>query len=300
MILKDTSYAVVRRLFFVENAIREYLEQRGISSAVIADIGCGTGELLTIPLAENLGKEAIIHAFEPESATFQSLKDQIRGLGIQNVHPIHDRESLQNLKFDAIILSEVIEHIENPAEFLFQFKHLLKNLGIMIITTPNGYGVFELETMLFNTLDLIGLIPLLRRIKRTIIPANNNVPQSISADTLAISPHINFFTLDDIYNILERAGLSLKKIEGKHFSAGPFSDRIINKSERLIKLNARLGEKLPLVLAAGWMLIAENTQDRIGKIKFSEMEKDPNFLRKIYTQYKRWLNVHLANRQNRK
>jgi 2-polyprenyl-3-methyl-5-hydroxy-6-metoxy-1,4-benzoquinol methylase len=292
--LKDTSYALVRRLFFVENAIREHLGERGNSPVVVADIGCGTGELLTIPLSENLGNSVVIYAYEPESGTFQSLKNRIDELGIQNILPIHDKESLQILTYDVIIVSEVIEHVEDPIDFLDELKQLLKAHGIMIITTPNGFGIFEIETMLFNTLDLIGIIPVLRKIKRKVFRTRNNSIPLSNADSLAISPHINFFTLSDLYQIILGAGLSLKKIEGKHLTAGPFSDRIIDKSEKLIKLNAYLGEILPLELTAGWMLITEKAKCRLARIKYYELKKRANLFRKIYSRYKRWLNIHLA------
>ena len=68
--LRDTSYALVRRLDFIEGALREYSNQRGISKINIADIGCGTGELLTLPLAVRLGSTASIYAYEPEAESY--------------------------------------------------------------------------------------------------------------------------------------------------------------------------------------------------------------------------------------
>jgi 2-polyprenyl-3-methyl-5-hydroxy-6-metoxy-1,4-benzoquinol methylase len=39
--------------------------------------------------------------------------------------------------FDVVILTEVIEHIDNPVEFIASIMKLLKSSGIAIITTPN-------------------------------------------------------------------------------------------------------------------------------------------------------------------
>jgi SAM-dependent methyltransferase len=39
--------------------------------------------------------------------------------------------------YDIIILSEVIEHVENPIGFIYALKNLLKINGKIIITTPN-------------------------------------------------------------------------------------------------------------------------------------------------------------------
>lgn len=298
--LRDTSYALVRRLEFIEKALHEHLAQQGLANIVVADIGCGTGELLTIPLSLNLGKDAIVYAYEPESVTFQRLRSRIDELHIQNLRPVQNKESLQNLTYDAIVVSEVVEHVENPTDFLIELRRLLKPLGILVITTPNGYGIFELETMVFNTLELIGVVPILRKIKRSVIRRHNNsIPVSIT-DTLAISPHINFFTLGDLYQIMKESGFSITKIEGKHLAAGPFSDRIIDKSEKLVKLNAYLGGKLPLRGVAGWMVIAKKSEDQSGRIEYAYREKRVNFFRKIYSRYKRWLNLHVARKATSK
>ena len=49
-------------------------------------------------------------------------------------------------EFDVIILTEVIEHIEEPLKFLNSLKNLIKNTGIVILTTPNK-SFFSKETI---------------------------------------------------------------------------------------------------------------------------------------------------------
>jgi 2-polyprenyl-3-methyl-5-hydroxy-6-metoxy-1,4-benzoquinol methylase len=295
--IKDTSYALVRRLDFIESALREYAKKRDISEIVIADIGCGTGELLTIPLARKLGPSATIYAYEPEAVSYSYLRQTIEDLGLNNVQPVQDVDMLEIQKYDAIIVSEVIEHVQNPVDFLKDFKKRLKAFGIMLITTPNGYGIFEIETLLFNSLDLIGVIPFLRTLKRKFNRSRGIATKPAHADTLAVSPHINFFSLAELYKILQDAGLSLQRIEGRNFAAGPFSDRIIDKSSYLIEGNSYLGKILPLKLATDWMVVAENleTQPRGQESQYSEVKL--NSLQRIYTRYKRWLNLSLTHRQ---
>ena len=97
--------------------------------------------------------------------------------------------------------------------------------------------------------------------------------------------------------MLREVGLSLLKIEGRNLAAGPFSDRIIDKSNYLIELNSRLGKTLPLVLAADWMLIAENREISSQNTKPYQNKRNSNLLQNIYTKYKRWLNLSLSRRQ---
>ncbi|MGQ9556014.1 MAG: class I SAM-dependent methyltransferase [Anaerolineae bacterium] len=41
--------------------------------------------------------------------------------------------------FDTIIAGEIIEHLENPSAFLRASRHVLKDDGQLLITTPNPY-----------------------------------------------------------------------------------------------------------------------------------------------------------------
>jgi SAM-dependent methyltransferase len=248
-------------------------------------------------LAQRLSRNAIIYAYEPEVQSFSHLRQTAQTLDLNHVIPIQDINLLQPRQYDAIIVSEVIEHVQNPISFLRDFKKLLKPLGVMIITTPNGYGIFEIEALLFNTLDLIGVIPFLRAVKAKFNRPRGTAMKPAHADTLAISPHINFFSLAELNHILQEAGLSLRRIEGRNFAAGPFSDRIIDKSRILIEWNSYLGKILPLKLATDWMLVVENLETQPSSKKPQYSEAKLNVFQKIYTKYKRWLNLYLAARQ---
>ncbi len=46
-----------------------------------------------------------------------------------------------NRKFDSVIAGEIIEHVENPSQFLRECKKLLVKNGRLIITTPNAIGL---------------------------------------------------------------------------------------------------------------------------------------------------------------
>jgi len=43
----------------------------------------------------------------------------------------------QEKKFDLVILSQVLEHIENPENFLLKIKGILKPTGVLAIALPN-------------------------------------------------------------------------------------------------------------------------------------------------------------------
>ncbi len=55
--------------------------------------------------------------------------------------------------FNVIWCSEVIEHLKNPQETLTEFKRILKQDGVAILTTPNS------RFWIFRILGLFGLTP---------------------------------------------------------------------------------------------------------------------------------------------
>ncbi|NBW37681.1 MAG: methyltransferase domain-containing protein [Cytophagia bacterium] len=61
-------------------------------------------------------------------------------------------EELQamNEKYEIIILSDVIEHVNNPVEFLAFYSQFLAENGCMIVSTPNANRANDFVNILFN------------------------------------------------------------------------------------------------------------------------------------------------------
>ena len=69
--------------------------------------------------------------------------DYVRGLGYLNVHCIDVMENNISLGFDGnfdyVLLGEVIEHVNNPAEFLSRVRSLfMKMASKVVLTAPNA------------------------------------------------------------------------------------------------------------------------------------------------------------------
>jgi 2-polyprenyl-3-methyl-5-hydroxy-6-metoxy-1,4-benzoquinol methylase len=48
-------------------------------------------------------------------------------------------------EFDTIIASEIIEHIDNPLDFLKECKRCVKKGGNILLTTPNAVSIAEMQ-----------------------------------------------------------------------------------------------------------------------------------------------------------
>ena len=78
--------------------------------------------------------------------------------------------------------------------------------------------------------------------------------------TLAVSPHINFFTHGDICKIAEARGFRMTEFRSRVFICGFGFDYLI-RWFRLAGLNVRLGRSLPRWLTSDWMFLFETVAD---------------------------------------
>lgn len=106
------------------------------------EIGCGSGVMITLPLAKAGYR---IRGLDPDRASIAYGQEVI---GREGLDPelLSSRELL-GLAFspDAVIASEVLEHIPDQAlsELLRTVRSELSAGGKLLVTIPNGYGWFE-------------------------------------------------------------------------------------------------------------------------------------------------------------
>lgn len=119
--------------------IQEWINQNYSSGKIIVDIGCGS-------CAWNKEKLPVIgidiHKSMLELAkTKKNIKEGI----LSDAYKIR----LPDNSADIIILSEVIEHLENPRQAIAEAERILKPNGAMLITVPYD-TLFSLWFYLFN------------------------------------------------------------------------------------------------------------------------------------------------------
>jgi hypothetical protein len=77
-----------------------------------------------------------------------------------------------------------------------------------------------------------------------------------SPDTLALSPHINYFSWTAIRRVVAGAQLDIRDYRGRTFLCGFGFDHVL-RGRRLIAWNARVADSLPAALVSDWMLLLE-------------------------------------------
>jgi len=237
----EDPYGNDKRLAFCIEAIEQN------SPRTVIDMGCGTGDLLTRPLAERFPTVRFI-GLDSDEASLQYARSRpsLSNLTFANVRQMTG----DGAPIDLIIASEVIEHVELPEEFLGALRGRLDPRGRIILTLPNGYGPFELATLLEALLRASGLFQMLRALKRALSPPVAAEKQM----TLAVSPHINFFSFSGIRTLIARSGFRILRYQPRTVLCGFGLDQMVIWL-RLGRWNARIADKLPAHFASDWMFV---------------------------------------------
>lgn len=96
--------------------------------ARVLDFGCYTGGLLAL-----LGASYDRHGIEINRAAAAAASERTQGPIWASV-----RDIPEGLRFDVVILADVIEHVKNPLDLITTLGDLLADDGIMIITTGDA------------------------------------------------------------------------------------------------------------------------------------------------------------------
>jgi SAM-dependent methyltransferase len=242
----ECTYGLQKRLDFVANVISATNPVR------VLDVGCGTGANLTERLAQQFPQSHFIGIDSDATSIAFANRLRIAANAQYLVETAGDELGL----FDLVIASEVIEHVEDPLAFLAFLRGRLTPTGQVVLTLPNGYGPYELASLVETLMHLSGIYWILRAMKRMVVqkPAT-----TAAVDTLAISPHINFFAYSAVRSMIEASGFQIAQFLPRTFLCGFGFDHVI-RSKRLIAWNAKVSDHLPAQCASAWMFVLTPTQ----------------------------------------
>lgn len=236
----ENPYGIVKRLRVIE----EWLAPLG-GQLRILDFGCGTGEHVTGPLAQS-GYQVV--GFDSHEA---SIAEARRRFPLPNLE--FTTTSITDQRFDAIICSEVLEHLEQPAKLLIELSRLLRPGGVLVVTTPNGLGSYEMLCSLERFLTRTGIHGFFRRLL-------SREPESASGLGFLNreSVHAQFFRRKELEKMFQRTGFEVIDRRARTLFCGPYVDllfRWLPFNDSLIRLNAGSADLLPMWCVADWMFL---------------------------------------------
>jgi len=246
----EDSYGTLKRLAFCEGVIAARRPR------LVLDVGCGTGAHLTRPLAERFPATRFVGIdADARSIAFARAAGPPPNLDFATEDALGDYRDA-----GVVIASEVVEHVDAPAPFLAALRARLADDGTMVITLPNGSGPFELAALLQALLQAAGLLGALRRVKRALVGGAAGAGAG-AANTLAESPHVNFFSYPQARALFEAAGFRIAEYRPRTFLCGFGLDAFVDAAG-LAAWNARVADALPAWCASAWMFRLEKAPAR--------------------------------------
>lgn len=237
-----------KALFFIR-CLQEYAVRHGIqaSGVRVLEFGCGNGRNVALPVAERGFWVTGVDSHQP---SVQAARAYNR---LPNVTFIcSDFAAFRSDKpYNVVILSDILEHIQDPKHLL---KHSLSYLtadGIILISIPNGYGPFEIERYLVRIgllKPLLGAIHLLGTIKRKIL-GQSIPPRPAYNDECG---HIQFFTLSAFHRLLGQTGIKIVRQANGCWFGSDLTSYLFRYLPPLIQFNLSIADRLPPSMVSTW------------------------------------------------
>jgi 2-polyprenyl-3-methyl-5-hydroxy-6-metoxy-1,4-benzoquinol methylase len=235
-----------KRVDFIITAISSHSPKR----SSVLDMGCGNG-FISKAAADKGFSVTATDISEKTISEAQTLNPH------QNIHYRvfrHTDLEAETGRYDAIICSEVLEHLSDPHALLILLRRCLKDTGVLIVTVPNGRGPREL----FVTRPVQYLLRKNNILSRSLKALKKMLgytgqTQQSSADDLT---HLQFFTVRSLKSLAARSGFAITTIAKTNFIEQVFPVSLLTKRIKpLQRLDCAVAELLPLAFTSGFMSV---------------------------------------------
>jgi len=241
-----------KKLDFLRDWIGAHVRANPDRRIRVLDVGCSNGRYVTVHLGD-LGVE--ITAIDPHQPSIEFAREN-------NPHPesiTFEVATVGDLppqrSFDIIVLADVLEHLDYPAETLDAVKMRMVEDGIILASIPNGCGPFEVESSLdrrgclapsYWLFDLLsGIKGKLGRRKRD----GENVSPLPYAHECG---HVQFWTLQSFRRLVESHGLKIVARRNGPWLGALCTSTWFGRSNWFCGWNARAGDYLPSWCVSTW------------------------------------------------
>lgn len=126
-----------------KDAISELLDIAGKEFCQICETGCGEGEITSF--IKDMYQNAEIDAFDISEKVIAEASEKIHGINFYtgNIYTMEVRKPgeaekhiLNKGRYDLVICSEVLEHLEDPEQALKNIKELCNENGFILLSVP--------------------------------------------------------------------------------------------------------------------------------------------------------------------
>lgn len=231
---------------FIVNQVLENTD----TSANILDVGCGNGNM-SLALGAK-GCKVLGADISPQSIEYAQNRNPYPNVSFM----VKDVSTLiaDHQIYDAIVCSEVLEHLTQPANLLKELYQVLDDNGVLVVTVPNGKGprerlITKPTQWLYNNQQWLwkGLTKF-----KSLLGYKNTTTQSHAEDL----QHIQFFSMTALKKLANENGFEIHTIAKANFMEAVFPFSLLTKRWKYLqKLDCQLADKLPLAFTSGFYTV---------------------------------------------
>lgn len=150
-----------RQFTFIHN----YIKKNRLQALQVLDIGCSTGYLLSLFKKNGYNVLGVDPSHKCKEIALEKYRINLKT-------GVFDNITFQNEKYDAVILSHVLEHIVDLSGFVLKIRSILSPEGIVYIEVPDvqniivPFGYFSFEHI--NYFSMASLTNLMTKFKFTL------------------------------------------------------------------------------------------------------------------------------------
>lgn len=238
--------ADIKRLEIITKTLTEQLP----SDAAILDVGCGNGII-----SRGIGSKGFnVLGIDVSAKAIEKARELNR---LPNVRfEVISAEQLvsDGKKYQGVICSEVLEHLNHPEKLLYTLYQSLADNGILIVTVPNGSGPREsfITKPVINLERKKNFIWKIMMKSKKLFGYSGTTVQSDASDLT----HVQFFSKKALYKLASENHFKIVNFKVTNFvdDVFPFS-LITRKSKTLQRLDAYVADHLPHQVAGSFVTV---------------------------------------------
>lgn len=251
---RENVFGHTKKARLIRDALNRLRTERQQGLQVL-DVGCGNGTALTRFLALDGNR---VLGIDTHEASIEYARRHVDVPGVEFRVAAIDSLLSEDRRFDAVVFADVLEHVHEPERILAAGVQLLRPGGRVLVTVPNGFGPFEIESGL-SRLPALGpasiwtidrLVAVLNRF--VFKGAWTEVVQPADLPYNAECGHVRFFSQQGVLAVARQAGLTPVRKTGVSWLSGPYTNYLFAPSRWFCRVNTHLADILPFWMLSAW------------------------------------------------
>lgn len=244
--MKFKRAADIKRLQFILDTLKSKLPD----GATVLDVGCGNG-IITRSIGD-AGYQ--VYGIDVSERAIARAREENENPNVRFDCVSAEALVLEGKKYDAIICSEVLEHLKRPEDLLETLYKALADSGLLIITVPNGMGPREVlvtKPVIWLQKKDNFLWKGLSRFKK-VMGYKGTTIQSDASDLT----HIHFFTKKSLGRLAKNKNFKIVRFGKTNFIDDVFPFSLLSKKMLFLqKMDCAIADMLPTRFTGGFVTV---------------------------------------------